>query len=148
MRHILYHCDEDVRLSDEVDFMALYIELMQLRISDKVKLTQDIDISSAPNKYLPPLLFLPLVENAFKHGVSASQESFIDISLKSDPEKVVCEITNSNFPKGDNDQSGSGIGLLQVKRRLSLVNGGHYEWTQGLSDDQTTYHSKIILYDS
>ena len=148
MRHILYHGDEDVRLSDEVDFMESYVELMQLRLSDKVKLTKDIDISSDPNKYLPPLLFIPLIENAFKHGVSATQDSFIDIRLKSDPEKVVCEITNSNFPKDDNDQSGSGIGLQQVERRLSLVKGGHYEWTRSLSEDKTTYHSKIILYDS
>ena len=148
MRHILYLSDEDVRLTDEVVFLNSYIELMQLRVTDKMTLTKDIDISSDPNKLIPPLLFIPLVENAFKHGVSTTQESFIDIRLKADSEKVECVITNSNHPKDDNDHSGSGIGLEQVRRRLSLVKSGHYEWTQGVSADKTTYHSKIILYDS
>lgn len=66
---------------------------------------------------MAPLLFIALIENAFKHGVSNTQPSFvhIDISVDDDSHRIICRIENSCFPKGSDDKSGSGIGLDNLK---------------------------------
>lgn len=75
-----------------------------------------------------PLLFITLVENAFKHGVSADERSLVDISLRIAETGVVeCRVENSYFPKRDGDRSGSGIGLENLRRRLDLLYPGRHE---------------------
>lgn len=76
---------------------------------------------------IAPLLFIPLIENAFKHGVSSTQESFINIKFElQGNNRINCLVENSNYPKKDNDRSGSGIGLTNLKRRLELLYPGKY----------------------
>lgn len=122
MRYILYETEKgDLLLSQEIEFMQTYIELMKLRISDKVTFTV-----SFPENYIdaaiPPLLFLPFVENAFKHGISYRQPSFVNIQLKTEPGKIIFECSNSIANKGDVLlNADSGIGLENVKKRLSLL---------------------------
>lgn len=128
MRYILYETEKgDLLLSQEIEFMQTYIELMKLRISDKVTFTD-----SFPENYIdvaiPPLLFLPFVENAFKHGISYRQPSFVNIQLKTEPGKIIFECSNSIGNKGDVLlNSDSGIGLENVKKRLSLLFPGHHK---------------------
>ena len=95
-----------------------------------------------------PLIFISLVENAFKHGVSPTEPSFISISMASDGDKIECEIKNSNHPKNSSDKSGHGIGLEQVARRLDLAYAGRYEWLRGVDNQNNVYFSKIIIYDT
>ena len=81
MRYLLYESEQgNTKLSNEIDFMNNYIDLMKLRMNDKVDLTV-----SFPKKYedknIPPLLFIPFIENAFKHGISYREKSFIDINM-------------------------------------------------------------------
>jgi two-component system LytT family sensor kinase len=127
MRYILYETEKgNLFLSQEIDFMQTYIELMKLRISDKVSFT-----ISFPKNYndvvIPPLLFLPFVENAFKHGISYRQPSFVNIQLKTEPGKIIFECSNSICIKGkDLLKSHSGIGLDNVKKRLSLLFPGKH----------------------
>lgn len=94
------------------------------------------------------LLFISLIENAFKHGVSMTEKSFIHISFMANNDKIVCCIENSNHPKNASDHSGHGIGLKQVASRLELLYPGKYKWTQSLNQDNTIYTSKIIIYDT
>lgn len=122
LRYVLYENNENkVSLEQEIAFIRSYIELMKLRLSKNV--TVEV---SLPEKCggvrIAPLLFITLIENAFKHGVSTEAPSFvrIRISLRED-NIIVCTIENSYFPKSDNDRSGSGIGLQNLQRRLNLL---------------------------
>lgn len=131
LRHVLYEKNQDkVPLEKELAFVRSYVELMSLRLPGTVKLEVDIPESGsfAPGVYVAPLLFITFVENAFKHGVSADEPSFVDISLRitDNGEGVSCRIANSYFPKRDNDRSGSGIGLENLRRRLGLLYPGRH----------------------
>lgn len=131
LRHVLYDKNQDfVPLDKELAFVRSYVELMSLRLPPTVDLRVCIPDASAagPGLCVAPLLFITLIENAFKHGVSADAPSFVDISLKiaDNRREVECRIANSWFPKRDNDRSGSGIGLENLRRRLGLLYpGGH-----------------------
>jgi two-component system, LytTR family, sensor kinase len=127
MRYILYETEKgDGFLSQEIDFMKTYIELMKLRISEKVSITV-----SFPENYkdeaIPPLLFLPFVENAFKHGITYRSPSFVNVQLKVDTGKIIFECSNSIANRGEDlIKNDSGIGLENVKKRLSLLFPGHH----------------------
>ena len=92
---------------------------------------------------MAPLLFISLIENAFKHGVSSSRSSTIDISLEQKDNSVVFTCDNTNYPKDDADRSGSGIGLENTRRRLDLMYANRYSWQQWLEND--IYHVCIKL---
>ena len=92
---------------------------------------------------IAPLLFISLIENAFKHGVSSSRPSKIGISLIQNDDQLVFTCDNTNYPKDDADRSGSGIGLENTRRRLELMYAGRYTWEQSLEND--IYHVRISL---
>lgn len=127
LRHVLYeNNDNAVALDKELAFMTSYIELMSLRLPTHVTLRVNIPETSE-SIFIAPLLFITLIENAFKHGVSSTEESFIDINMEiRGTEEITCHINNSYFPKTDNDRSGSGIGLDNLQKRLQLLYPGHY----------------------
>ena len=122
MRYLLYESERgDTKLSQEIDFMRNYIDLMKLRMNDKVSLTiafpENFDDIS-----MPPLLFIPFIENAFKHGISYREKSFIDINLLAGKNLIKFSCINSNLKKNVNDdKENSGIGLENVRKRLSLL---------------------------
>ena len=144
LRHILYDYQQpSVTISDEVEFLQNYVNLMRIRMSDSVDVTFQTSIAN-PQQEVAPMLFISLVENAFKHGVSPSEPSFIHISIEGSDNQVVCDIKNSNHPKAASDHSGHGIGLQQVQRRLDLSYPDHYEWQHGPTSDGT-YQSRIVI---
>lgn len=127
LRHVLYENNQHFVLVDkEFEFMKSYIELMSLRLPKSTRL--EVSIPERSNgTMIAPLLFIPLIENAFKHGVSSTQESFINIKFElQGNNRLNCLVENSNYPKKDNDRSGSGIGLTNLKRRLELLYPGKY----------------------
>lgn len=150
LRHLLYDNNEKyVPLKSEVEFMKNYIELMRIRLSKNVTLSTNIDIAPASSTLIAPLIYISLIENAFKHGISGNKDSFIDIQLKEKPNGVIeflCK--NSAFPKTDSDKSGSGIGLNQVKRRLELLYPDSYTWNQNLqeTDGRSVFTSHLTIY--
>ena len=145
LRHMLYDNQEQtVRMEDEVRFLQSYINLMKIRQSDTVDITFKVE-QAADDVRIVPLILIPLVENAFKHGISPTQPSFIHISLKADDNLIDFLIENTNHPKTDSDQSGHGIGLTQVQRRLLLAYPEQYSWQKGLSADGTVYRSHIMI---
>ena len=145
LRHMLYDNQEQlVSLADEVQFIENYINLMKIRLPQTVDVKFEKDLEN-PNTKVAPLLFISLVENAFKHGISSTEPSFIHMSMTQKGNSLCVIIENSNFPKSEKDRSGHGIGLQQVQRRLDLAYYERYEWTKGVSDDGTVYSSTIKI---
>ena len=145
LRHMLYDNQEQlVSLSDEVQFIENYINLMKIRLPQTVDVKLEKDLEN-PNTKVAPLLFISLVENAFKHGISSTEPSFIHMSMTQKGNSLCVIIENSNFPKSEKDRSGHGIGLQQVQRRLDLAYYQQYEWKKGVSDDGTVYSSTIKI---
>jgi hypothetical protein len=128
MRYMLYESEQgNTRLSNEIGFMKGYIDLMKLRLNERVKLTV-----AFPEEYedqdLPPLLFIPFIENAFKHGVSTAGNSFIDIALRAEGGRITFITANSiSRLSADAPRPASGIGLDNVRKRLGLLYPGRYE---------------------
>jgi two-component sensor histidine kinase len=125
MRYLLYDSEtKQSRISQEIEFIHSYVELMKLRFIERVNITLKIpDI--IPNKSIPPLLFISLLENAFKHGVSYTSNSFINIELSCSEEYLVFNIENSSI-KQTEKQKASGIGIENTKRRLNLLYADNY----------------------
>lgn len=145
LRHMLYdNMENEVQMEDEIKFIESYIKLMKIRLPQSVEVSFDANQAQKDVK-IAPLVLIPLVENAFKHGISPVRESFINISLKADKEHIDFQIENSNHPKTANDESGHGIGLTQVQKRLEMIYPGHFRWDYGPSADRTVYRSHLLI---
>ena len=143
MRYAMYETNKEmVPLEGEMEFMRNYIELMKLRCNEKATVDYQMNVQHE-QLTLPPLLFISLIENAFKHGLSNSQPSSIRILLEERDGNITFCCDNTNFPKSDKDRSGSGIGLENTHRRLELLYPGRYSWEQALEND--IYHIRITL---
>ena len=141
MRFVLYEGNKKgVPLDREITFLQNYITLMKLRYTDKVRITVDVP-ASLPNREVPPLMFITFVENAFKHGVSYRQDSFIDIALKTDEGRLVFTCRNSKIPN-EEDKHG-GVGLKNVRQRLDLIYGSDY--TLDIRDEDNTYTVNLTI---
>jgi LytS/YehU family sensor histidine kinase len=122
MRYLLYDSEHgNTKLSNEIDFMANYIDLMKLRMTDKIILNV-----AFPEKYtdlnIPPLIFIPFIENAFKHGISHREKSFINISMTTEKDSILFRCANSVIKAREEIEPGqSGIGLENVTKRLNLL---------------------------
>lgn len=119
MRYVLYETSENrVPLTQEIAFIQNYIQLMQERQGHLIKITTDFP-NNIEEIEIAPLLFIPLVENAFKHSVSSEMNTFIDLQLVISNGNLIFTIINSNNPKNINDASGSGIGIMNLQKRLN-----------------------------
>lgn len=146
LRHILYENQEaEPPLCDEIHFLENFVNLMKIRLPSNVDVVFDAQVSR-PNLHVAPLLIVSLVENAFKHGISPTEPSFVHVFLSTDNHQFVCQIENSNHPKTEKDHSGHGIGLQQVQKRLDLSYAGRYDWVKGPSADGKSYLSRIVIY--
>ena len=145
LRHMLYDNQESsVALSDELQFLENYISLMKIRLSANVDVTFTHNVE-VPGVRIAPLIFISLIENAFKHGVSPTEQSFVHIEINATDHDINCRIENSNHPKSNQDRSGHGIGLNQVQRRLDLAYPNHHKWVKGTNEDGTIYTSAIHI---
>ncbi|WP_281310193.1 sensor histidine kinase [Flavobacterium flavigenum] len=120
MRYLLYSTEgERTTLLKEVEFLKDFIALMKLRANKKLNIITEIP--EKLNDYpIVPMLLLPLVENAFKHGIHATEKSEIIITLKQNDTNLTFEVLNTFFEKTFNTEPG-GIGLANTKRRLQLI---------------------------
>ncbi|MCB4809005.1 histidine kinase [Tamlana sp. 62-3] len=143
MRYMLYETNVDkVLLSKEIEFLQKYIELMKLRLSDKTKVNYAFPSAETGIK-IAPLLFISLIENAFKHGVSASNLSHINIEMICENTAVIFKINNNNYPKQTSDKSGSGIGLQNLEKRLQLLYPNKFEFNNTLENNIFSVTLKI-----
>ncbi|MNQ30779.1 Sensor histidine kinase YpdA [compost metagenome] len=132
MRYLLYSTEgERTTLLKEVDFLKDFIALMRLRANSKLTITTNI-----PEKLhdypIVPMLLLPLVENAFKHGVHATDKSEIHITLTQNGTELEFEVENTFFEKTTVSDEG-GIGLTNTKRRLHLIYPNKHTLTAGIA---------------
>ena len=128
LRYALYESNnQQVKVADEVEFLGNYISLMSLRCSDKTVVEMRFDEFDSSLK-ISPLLFISLVENAFKHGTSARHNAFVKIDMGMDGADLVFSCENSLIPKETKDYSGSGVGIENLRRRLELLYQGDYSY--------------------
>ena len=128
MRYVLNESRQDNRpLGDEIDFMNNYIDLMKLRIGTKTKLNVNFS-AEYKNLMIPHMLFVSLIENAFKYGISVQKESFINISFECGEHNIIFKCENG-MPDSNNGTvyESSGIGLENLKKRLSLLYPDRHE---------------------
>lgn len=124
MRYMLYDSSKPlIPLNLEIDFLKNYIEIMKMRYDDrKVTISYDFPgMDETSHVLIHPLLFLVFIENAFKHGISYRNNSFISIRIDMTQEDVRFQCLNSNVKSNDLNQSG--IGLSNVRQRLKLLYG-------------------------
>lgn len=146
LRHMLYDNQQNmIDFSAECNFICAYVDLMKLRLPSNVKVEVEIEKADDDRSEVAPLLFISLVENAFKHGVSSTEPCIISIRLAAREDEIRCEIVNSNYPKASTDRSGHGIGLQQVQQRLDSIYHNRYVWTHGVNEEDGLYHSEIVL---
>jgi two-component system LytT family sensor kinase len=135
MRYLLYESEQgNTHLSNEIDFMNNYIDLMKLRMNEKISLTVSFPVKFE-NINLPPLLFIPFIENAFKHGISYREKSYIDVSMLTDKDSITFRCANSIVKSREEAETvHSGIGLENVSKRLNLLFPGKHDLKINKSD--------------
>lgn len=122
MRYLLYESgDAQVPLHKEVEYLRNYVELQKIRFEDDVDIRLEI-AEDIPSQLIEPMLLIPFVENAFKHGVGMIPSPRIDIKLEAEDDTVLFTVKNK-IASGANEEkdAASGIGLRNVQRRLELL---------------------------
>ncbi|MCR5130028.1 MAG: histidine kinase [Prevotella sp.] len=144
MRYVLYEgSNELVPLGRDIDFMQNYISLMRLRYSDKVKINVNLP-EAIPDYQIPPMMLITFVENAFKHGVSYKKDSFIDIDIKIEDERLhFCCKNSKNKRAEETTPHEGGVGLTNVKQRLDLLFGEDYKLDIDDADETYTVNLNI-----
>jgi two-component system, LytTR family, sensor kinase len=125
--YILYRIDTPkIAISNEIKIIEDYIELEKIRFSNRVDLNFNTDLKIKGIK-IPPMLIIPFIENAFKHGVAKSiEKSWIKISIKESGGILNIIIANSKVQNKFKDKTG-GIGLVNVRKRLNLLYEEKYQ---------------------
>ena len=140
MRYVLYEANKSqISLEREIQFLENYIALMKLRYTERLTICTDFPII-VPRVQIPPLLFISLLENAFKHGVSYREDSFIDVRIAQVDEGILFACKNSKH--ACTHDTYHGIGIENIKKRLHLLYGNNYTFTT--TEDDTSYHVLLI----
>lgn len=126
LRYMLYEGNHGkINLSQEINYLQGYIDLQKLRFGDDVQINFEI-IGNPDGFKLEPMLLIPYVENAFKHGMGSFLNPKIDIKLQIKDNTLWFEVENDIQPVGESKDSSSGIGLINTQRRLDLLYKNHY----------------------
>lgn len=130
LRYVLYDDRKTVELDKELSFIRNYVKLMELRLPPSTTLECDLDSGGQGNAAVPPLLFIPLIENAFKHGNTGEPGAVIRLSVRVAEGMLTCSTVNSVRPasdpvtrQADGHAKKGGIGLQNLRRRLQLIYG-------------------------
>ena len=143
MRYVLYESGaHEISLQNELKFVSNYINLMKIRYTDDIAITFEHPQRRTSEIFVPPLLFIVFVENAFKHGVSYTQPSFIRIRVACDDRRVTFAVENSRHAA--NAKKKAGIGLENVRKRLELIYGKNYSLKID-SSSPNIYRAELII---
>lgn len=149
MRFMLHENTLDqISLTRELEYLNNYIDLQKLRTSRSADIRIETHIEEQlSNLKITPMLLIPFVENAFKHGISLQQPSYIKITLQTKEKTLYFDVSNSIYIKADNDPEKlkSGIGLANVKQRLSLLYAGRHELIIRESANEFFVHLTLTL---
>lgn len=134
MRHMTTAGDSQrVTLEKEIDFIHHYIAIQKLRLSANTQLNYTI-VGNASEKMISPMLLIPFVENCFKHGVSTTSPSSIDILLEIGDHSIELKTKNTIIDNIDNNNIKSGVGLENVRKRLEFEYPQHYTFTHEVKE--------------
>lgn len=144
MRYLLYDSAQStIELKKEIEFIHSYISLMQLRHSDEVEVKVVIT-DQVPDIKIPPMLFITLLENAFKHGVSYPMKSYIYFEIQIHENTLCCIIKNSKQKAVANQYAEySGIGLENIKKSLNLLYKQDYKLD--ISDKENEFEVNLTI---
>jgi LytS/YehU family sensor histidine kinase len=143
LRYMLYEGNHGkINLSQEINYLQGYIDLQKLRFGDDVKISFDVEGNSDDFK-LEPMLLIPFVENAFKHGMGTLVNPSIAIELQIVGNTLIFKVENDLQAVGESKDSNSGIGLANTQRRLDLLYQNHYNLK--VTQENERYIVKLIL---
>ncbi len=141
MRFVLYEENkQDVPLSHELDFVRHYMALMQLRYTDAVRVDAEIP-ENVPDCRIPPMILITFIENAFKHGISYQHDSFVCVKIMVCENELHFDCRNSKASASNDEKTG--IGLVNVRKRLDLLYGRKYNLS--ITDDEEVYIVELII---
>jgi hypothetical protein len=122
MRYMLYDMGTKIALRQETEYLESYVALQTLRFGRDVKISCQIELpDEAKNCAIEPMLLIPFVENAFKHGTGYKEEPVIDIRLTTNENTLIFAVMNTFDPEDQSKEESSGIGLANVRSRLTLL---------------------------
>lgn len=140
MRYVLYEASGDrVPVEREIEYLKSYIELQKMRFED-IRISVNIH-NGSPQHTIEPLLLIPFVENAFKHGTGSINDPFIDIRLSVENFRLRLDISNSVGNPGSDRNSG--IGLKNAQRRLRLAYPERHELS--IREERDIFRVNLIL---
>lgn len=143
LRYMLYESNNDkFPLASEIASLENYVELQQMRFGDDVKVDMQIEVDD-PGCFIEPMLLIPFVENAFKHGIGLVTDPFIHIRLQSKNNHLSYTVVNNYNKDNLSKDKNSGIGLINVKNRLDLLYGKNYKLD--IKDDGRKYAVTLNL---
>jgi sensor histidine kinase YesM len=146
INYMLYECTADeVPLNKEVKFIQSYIAIEKMRYGDKLEV--DVRVTGdTTNSRVAPMIILPFVENCFKHGASEElQQGWVTVQIEATPETLLIKVENSKA-HSENNHNGTGIGVQNVKRRLSLLYPDRHELK--ILDGQETFLVILTIHQS
>jgi two-component system, LytTR family, sensor kinase len=145
MSYILYEChDEQVPVKNELNFIRNFIELEKIRFEDNLQVKFDIE-EKGTNQVIVPLLFIPIIENAFKHvGNIGKEKPYVNVFIAIDSEQIVLKVNNSVSKDATKKTiKESGIGLENVRKRLDLLYPGKYNLE--VIEDEKEYLVNLVI---
>jgi LytS/YehU family sensor histidine kinase len=144
MRYNMDGMREDfIKLDDELKFVENYLALQQLRVPQTENISIKTTIEYPKIKYkIAPMLLIPLIENAWKYGISMDKPSNISLSISVDKHQLIMTIENSVLP-GINAEKGSGLGISNVKQRLQMLYPGLHQLS--IENDGNIFRVKLSI---
>lgn len=134
LRYMLYTPASAANLGEECRLIRNYIELMKLRLNSSARIICNLDTGGHDAQSVPPLIFLTLVENLFKHGDFAAGSAPSEVRLKVAEQILTFETINPVSPVDKSSEQG-GIGLANLRRRLRLIYGSEAKLVTEFTDD-------------
>ena len=132
LRYVVYENPRKVLVDNEVQFVENYVELMRMRMGNRpVELV--VDRHGDESTEIAPLIFVTLVENAFKHGNTSNNMHPIKVMIKSDGTSLMCSTENYTDESNMAENGNGGVGLVNLRRRLELLYGSRARLSSSLS---------------
>jgi two-component system, LytTR family, sensor kinase len=146
LRYMLYDSDEaKVPIDKEINYLNNYVDLQKMRFGDYVTVTTEVNIQNH-RMALEPMLLIPFIENAFKHGTGLMRNPLIEISLRTDEQTLHFMVRNKfNGALQDSKDNSSGIGLANVRRRMELLYPNRHELTIRSNEGWFECSLRIVL---
>lgn len=144
MRYMLYESDDKrVHIDKEIEYLNSYIDLQRLRFEDEIRITTDIMCNNSEGRTIEPMLLIPFVENAFKHGTTMVSDPFIKIVLHVTANRLDFNVVNKFSAMPQSKDNSSGIGLSNVRARLDLLYRKAYQLT--VEENEDIFSVRLLL---